>query len=145
VFLRLDTLEQPILAAYGPDIGDVGYRAAQAVARDNLLMGRGVVADCVNDLKITRDAWRDTALDVGATPVEIEIRCSDANEHRRRVETRDCGITGFSPPSWEKICAQRPDPWDREHLVVETAGRSVGESFAELLERLALVASVDRR
>ena len=32
VWLRIDTLETPIMAAYGDDIADVGYRAAYGVA-----------------------------------------------------------------------------------------------------------------
>ena len=49
VWLRIDTLETPIMAAYGDDIADVGYRAAYGVAEDNLRLGHIVIADCVND------------------------------------------------------------------------------------------------
>ena len=62
VYLRIDTIEQPIMAAYGNDIADTGYRVAHGVARDNLLLGRDVVADCVNPLNIAREAWRDVGL-----------------------------------------------------------------------------------
>ena len=55
---------------------------------------------------------------------------------RRRVETRDCDIADFMPPSWEEICTRRVAPWERERLDVETAGWSVEEGLAELLARL---------
>ena len=55
VWLRIDTLETPIMAAYGEDIADVGYRAAYGVAEDNLRLGHVVIADCVNDVEIARE------------------------------------------------------------------------------------------
>ena len=58
VYVRIDTIEQPVMAASSNDIADTGYRVAHGVARDNLLLGRDVVADCVNPLNVTRDAWR---------------------------------------------------------------------------------------
>ena len=53
-YLRLDSLEPPIVAALGEDTADVGYRAAHGIARDNLRLGHDVVADCVNDVNVTR-------------------------------------------------------------------------------------------
>ncbi len=110
VYLRIDTIEQPIIAAYGNDIADTGYRVAYGVARDNLLLGRDVVADCVNPLNITRDAWRDVGLSAGVPVAEIEVLCSAPAEHRRRVETRTPDIPGFALPTWDQVCqpADRP-------------------------------------
>lgn len=136
VYLRLDTLEQPIRAAYGDDIADIGYRAAYGVARDNLLLGRFVVADCVNDVNVTRDAWRDVALGAGARAIEIEILCSNLDEHRFRVETRVSDVPGLRPPTWEQIRARRSEPWSRDRIALDTAGGSIDDSFAELLAHL---------
>jgi len=136
VYLRLDSLEPPIAAVLGDDTADIGYRAAHGIARDNLRLGHHVVADCVNDVNVTRDAWRDVAQGVGAAAVEIEILCSDPDEHRRRVETRTIDVPGLRAPTWEKICAMRSDPWPRDRLGIDTAGRSVDDCFSELLSRL---------
>jgi predicted kinase len=87
VWLCIDTLETPIMAAYGDDIADVGYRAAYGVAEDNLRLGHIVIADCVNDITITRDAWRAVAERAGTPAFDLEVLCSDQDEHRRRVET----------------------------------------------------------
>src|SRR5580692_4332299 len=88
--LRIDSIEQAIR---GSAIGnqpmvDVGYRVAYAVAEDNLRIGRVVIADSVNPLRLTRDAWVNVAKRAGVRAVEIEVRCSVPEEHRRRVEAR---------------------------------------------------------
>ncbi len=92
--------------------------AGTGVARDNLRLGHVVVADCVNDVNITRDAWRNVALGVEAPVVEIEIVCSD--------------VPGLRLPSWEEICNRRSEPWRREHVVIDTANRAVEDCLAEL-------------
>ena len=50
VWLRIDSLEQAIRESgvVDGDLNDVGYRAAYAVAEDNLRLGRTVIADSVN-------------------------------------------------------------------------------------------------
>jgi predicted kinase len=88
VYLRIDTMDQPIMETYGDDIADVSYRVAYGVARDNLRLGHVVIADCVNDVNITRDAWRNVALGIEVTVVEVEVVCSDMTEQRRRIEQR---------------------------------------------------------
>jgi len=59
LYLRIDSIEQAIRASWSLDraIDDAGYRVAYIVAEDQLRMGRTVVADCVNPVQITRDAW----------------------------------------------------------------------------------------
>jgi len=132
VYLRIDTMDQPLMAVYGADIADVSYQVAYGVAHDNLLLGYKVVADCVNNVNITRDAWRDVGLRAGVLTVEIEIICSDVAEHRRRVETRENDIPGLTLPTWEKVCSRWTEPWPREHIVIDTAGRTVEDGLAEL-------------
>ncbi|MBY6241384.1 AAA family ATPase [Methylosinus sp. Sm6] len=136
VYLRIDTLDATIHAAFGGDTEDLSYRIAYGVAADNLALGRRVVADCVNDVNVTRDAWRDVALRTAARVAEVEIVCSDAQEHRRRVDERIADIAGLVLPSWEKIAAQRPDPWLRDPIVIDTAGRSAEDCLLELMARL---------
>jgi predicted kinase len=53
VHIRIDSIEQALRDA-GVTVLDHGYRAAYAVAADNLRLGRTVVADCVNPWPLTR-------------------------------------------------------------------------------------------
>jgi predicted kinase len=86
---------------------------ANALAADNLMHGRTVVADCVNPVLASRKGWRETALRCSAHLVEIEIICSDLAEHRRRAESRIADIEGLVQPSWDQIMSKTYEPWDR--------------------------------
>jgi predicted kinase len=136
IWLRIDTISQPIMAVHGDDIADLSYKVAHGVARDNLKLGRTVVADCVNDVAVTRDPWRAVATDLGIAPLEIEVVCSDAREHRRRVEDRVVDVPGLKLPIWAEISAIRPEPWNREHVEIDTAGREVEDCVAQVLASL---------
>jgi predicted kinase len=138
IWLRADSIEQAIKdSGFVPgDMGDAGYRAAQAVALDNLRLGRDVVADCVNDWKIARDGWQAVAIRAGVEIVWVEIVCSDAVEHRRRVETRISQVPGLELPDWQAVTSREYHAWDRERLTVDTAGRNVSEAVDILLASL---------
>src|SRR5947209_3676725 len=83
VYVRIDSIEQAIrVGILDKPIDDVGYRVAYVLAEDNLRMGRTVVADCVNPVRVTRDAWISVANRAQATTIEIEIVCSDSQQHR---------------------------------------------------------------
>jgi predicted kinase len=139
VFLRIDTVEQTLRQSqtFAGSMDDTGYRVAYAVASDNLRLGRTVVADSVNPLQITRNAWRASAAAVGARAVEVEVVCSNAAEHRRRVEFRLTDIPGLSLPSWQEVCDREYDPWDRSHIVVDTSDRSVEQALTALRSMLS--------
>ena len=72
--------------------------------------------------------------------VEIEIICSDTGEHRRRVETRSLDLPGLAPPTWAEIEAEFAaggyEPWDRERIVVDTAGSTVADNVRSLRAQL---------
>ena len=143
VHLRIDSIEQAIRAGAPPDreIDDIGYRIARAVAADNLRLGRTVIADAVNPVGASRAAWRTLVHSVPAAAFEIEVVCSDPEEHRRRVETRASDIAGLSLPTWAEICAEVRsggyEPWDRERLVVDTFRRSVDDNVDVIAAALA--------
>ncbi|VVJ18747.1 Uncharacterised protein [Amycolatopsis camponoti] len=131
-FLRVDTIEHAIVRStpLAHPLGPAGYVVAQGVAGDLLRTGVSVVAECVNPLALTRDAWRDTGFAAGARVLEAEIVCSDPAEHRRRAESRDTGIPGHVPPTWAAITAREYEPWTRDRLVVDTARLPVDEAVA---------------
>jgi predicted kinase len=139
VWLRIDSMDQAIWASgtAPKDLQDWSYRAAQAAAEDNLRLGLDVVADAVNDWQVVRDAWRDVAARAGAEIAEVEVICSDAAEHRRRVETRVSDIPGLVLPTWSEVAGRNYAPWDRDHIVIDTAGRSVEASVNEALAALS--------
>lgn len=124
VWLRVDTIETAIADEATP-ITDEGYRAAQAVAIDNLRLGLDVIGDSVNPWMETRDAWRDAGLAAGAEVLEVEVVCTDPAEHRRRVETRVVDVAGLTPPTWDEVAGRDYRPWTRDRLVIDTAGRTV--------------------
>ncbi len=134
-YLRVDTIEQAIVRTtpLAQPLGPVGYVVAQEVAADLLRTGVSVIAECVNPLAVTRDAWRDTGRGRGAHVLEAEIVCSDPAEHRRRAETRDTGIPGLVPPTWAEITGREYEPWTRDRLVVDTARRSVDDAVAVIV------------
>jgi hypothetical protein len=57
--------------------------------------------------------------------VEIETICSDVQEHRRRIETRPHDLPGLVLPTWQEVLDRDYRGWDREHLTIDTAGRSI--------------------
>jgi predicted kinase len=122
VYLRIDTLEQAYASVSGGrDIGPAGYLAAYAVAKENLSLGLTVVADSVNRLQLTRDAWRRVAIEAGVRIFDVELICSDITMHRSRAEGRLADIRGQKLPTWKSVLERQYDPWETEHLVVDTA------------------------
>src|SRR5215470_905295 len=122
LWLRIDSIEQAILASriVDGDLKDAGYRAAYAVAEDNLRLGRTVIGDSVNPWMLTRNAWRDAGLRAGVRVMEIETICSDAQEHRKRIETRANEVPGLALPTWQEVIDRDYHGWDREPLVIDT-------------------------
>jgi predicted kinase len=134
VHLRIDTIEQAIRTATmtADDPGAAGYVVAYAVAEDNLRLGRIVVADGVNALANTRAAWRAVAQRAGVTHFEVELICSDAIEHRRRVESRLPDIAGHKLPTWDEVREREYESWTGDHVVVDTAQRTLDQSVSEV-------------
>jgi predicted kinase len=138
-FVRVDRIEQAIIDSAGPGqplrqpLGPVGYTVAYGVAAEQLGHGVSVVAECVNPLGVTRDAWRDIAADCGARLVEVELVCTDQAAHRERAQTREVDIRGLRLPDWEQITSREYEPWDRGHLVIDTATRTPAEAVATIL------------
>ncbi|HTT19710.1 MAG TPA: AAA family ATPase [Candidatus Sulfotelmatobacter sp.] len=122
-YLRIDSIEQALRdsGALVQPMNEAGYGVAYALAEENLRLGRTVVADCVNPISITRNAWREVAARTEARILEIEVRCSDGAEHRRRVESRTVDVPGLVVPTWEEVLAREYHPWDRERLQVDSA------------------------
>jgi len=132
-YVRIDTVEQALRELCSVDVQAEGYQLAYRVAADNLRLGISVVSDSCNPIELTRREWERTATDAGAEYVNIEIRCSDRQEHRRRVETRRRTVPGLRLPTWQEVVERQYDHWTADRVILETFGRSPDECVDELL------------
>jgi predicted kinase len=137
VHLRIDSIEQTLRTA-GWHVEGEGYAVAYAIAEDNLRVGRGVVADCVNPWPLTRAAWRAVAARAGVPELDVELVCSDTAEHRRRVESRSSDIAGHRLPEWTDVMSHDYIKWEGERLIIDTARSSVAESVTKIAAAVAL-------
>ena len=137
VYVRADTIEQAMRDCM-PDyeVTIEGYEIAYAVAAENLALGLRVVADSVNPLNITRDAWRNTAISQGKEFMDIEVICSDATEHR--VEQRVSDIPGLKLPTWDETVSRQYEPWTMKRLIIDTA-MSDTHLLSDKIESIALM------
>ncbi len=132
VYLRIDSIEQS-LKNNGLEIAEgQGYEIAYKIALDNLKLGLSVVADSVNPLPITREAWRNVANKADSPYCEIEIICSDKEEHKRRVESRISDVEGLQLPTWKDVINRDYKTWTRQRIIIDTANKSITESQNEL-------------
>ena len=140
-YLRVDTIEAALLE-HGLTATVEGYAVCYALALDNLRLGHAVVVDVVNPLAVTREMWAGVAQEADVRLVDIEVICSDAAQHRQRVEARRDDpanrVGEWIPPTWEAVHASAQDfePWSTPRVVVDTAGRSEAQAFAALLKSL---------
>ena len=144
IHLRVDSVETALknsaLEINYPE--DAGYLALAAIAKDNLSMGHDVVADTVNPLEVTRNLWRETAETCRASILEVEVICSDAGLHKRRVEERVSDIEGHTVPTWDDVQGRVFEEWSTKRLVVDTAAQSHSECLAGL-SKIALSRRVE--
>ena len=131
VYLRIDTIEQALKSAGAKRIGPAGYAVANALAEANLLLGHSIVADCVNPVRDSREGWSKVAAQASTKLVDIHLVCSDAAEHRRRIEERLPDIPGHVLPTWETVIQNQFEMRDDDHLLLDTARMSP----ADLVDR----------
>lgn len=138
LYLRVDTIEQALKNSTGQKVGPEGYEIAYALAAENLSLGADVVADSVNPLAVTRAAWRQAAVSSKCTFTELEIICSDTEEHRHRIETRKATVKGLKLPTWQQVVAREYDKWNGNLVVIDTAGETTEQSIRKMLDVLGL-------
>ncbi|MEQ9116032.1 MAG: AAA family ATPase [Rickettsiales bacterium] len=137
VHIRIDSIENAITkSSLNVDEAiDSGYLVGYALAEDNLKLGMTVVADSVNPIEITRNDWLAVAKRAGSKALQIEIICSDKNQHRNRVETRKSDIKELKLPDWQKVEARDYQPWNDTDLVIDSS-KPVAESVEKVLEKI---------
>lgn len=62
--------------------------------------------------------------------------CTDREEHRRRVETRTSEVPGLVLPDWQATIGRDYHSWDRDHVTIDTACRSVAACIELVLAAL---------
>jgi predicted kinase len=122
-YLRVDRIEQAVVdtGALRHPVGALGYAVAYALAEEQLWLDLDVVVECVNPIRLTRDTWRETAARAAARLVEVEMVCSDVDEHLRRVETRVSDVQRLVKPRWEQVVDREYEPWTRSRVVIDTS------------------------
>lgn len=135
VYLRIDTIEHAIKKA-NQAVEAAGYFAAYAVALDNLKLNHIVIADSVNPLTITRDAYRNLAKNNGFAYFEIEIICSNLAIHQDRVQNRVSTIDDFKLPTWEAVLQHEYEPWTTDRLVIDTADSPIEWSVQRIIQSM---------
>ena len=136
VYLRVDTIEKGLIDLCNYQVEGEGYRLSYRVASDNLELGNIVVSDSRNPISLTRREWQEVASSKGIPYTNIEVICSDAGEHRNRVESRVTDIEGLILPSWQDVVDREYDQWETERVEVDTASRTPEESVIDLLGKL---------
>jgi len=138
--LRIDTIEQALreTGQLPADMGPAGYMVAYAQAREWLAQGNTVIADSVNPIEETRQAWRAVARAACCPCIQVEVVCTDPAEHQRRVETRTSDIAGLRLPTWQQVVERHYEPWRGAHARIDTAARTEAETLAQALEQLTL-------
>jgi predicted kinase len=137
-YVRVDTIEQALVASgeASPPINVAGYAVAYGIAADCLRSGAIVVADSVNPLAVTREAWLDVARRADHAAIEIGVICSDPTEHRRRVESRAADIPGHVQPTWQEVLDREFEPWGARVVVIDTAQLSVAAAVRRIVDAL---------
>lgn len=135
-YLRIDTIEQALRDLCDVDVEAQGYQLAYRIAKDNLELGLSVIADSCNCIHLTRHAWQQVAESAGVEYRNIEVICSNADEHRRRIEHRKSSIKNHRLPDWESVLNREYDAWKGDRILIDTADSQPQESVAQLVRAL---------
>ena len=137
-YLRIDTVEQAIRDLCEFNVQGEGYRLSYRVAADNLKLGMNVISDSCNPWYLTRKEWQDVAIQNDADFVNIEVCCSNLEEHKQRAESRISEVCELKLPSWKDIQNREFHNWTDQVISIDTANKTIEESFAELINQITL-------
>jgi len=146
VHIRIDVIETALETSGAVSLEEhpsLGYRIGYTQAIEHLRSGFSVIADTVNPIAITRDAWHWVASEAQAPVVDIEVVCSDPVEHRRRVEERIADIPGHIEPTWDEVITREYEPFEVSETAfrVDTAAGTEA-AVAEALVRIRAAADI---
>ena len=138
-YIRIDTIEQALResSTIMYNVTTEGYAVAYRLAEDNLRVGGAVIADSVNPLTVTRNAWIAVAERTKVPVVEVEVICSDAEQHRHRIELRTSDIPGLVLPTWHAVQHRDYEPWNRPRVILDTASQTITASVDQLVDMMS--------
>lgn len=113
-----------------------GYRLAYKIVSDNLKVGNNVIADSCNPINLTRIEWQEVAKDSNSRFINIEVICSNKDEHKKRIETRIYEIKNLIYPTWEDINNREYHSWETNRIIIDTSNKSIEQSFSELSTKI---------
>lgn len=132
LWVRIDDIETALANCdmETDDLADAGYAAAQAIAASALTQGFDVIADCVNPIVLTREAW--CQIGQGHDVLKVQIICSDIPVHRDRVEARHKAQPEC--PDWVKVENRGYEIWTDADLTVDTAATDPQTCVAQIAQ-----------
>ncbi|WP_424971552.1 AAA family ATPase [Dinoroseobacter sp. S76] len=127
LWLRVDRVEQAKREPHmkTEDLADGGYAAPRAVPPAVLEQGSDVIADRVNPIPLTQEAWRAAMLEEGGRHLDVALTCSNTKEHRRRVETCKAEVPKPGLPDWQAVLTRTYEPLTAADLSLDAAARPV--------------------
>lgn len=136
VYLRIDTIEQGLKDLCRISVEGEDYRLAYRMASDNLQLNSNVVADSCNPIELTRREWEEVAAKSGCRFLNIEIVCSDKSEHKQRAMQRISEVTNMKIPIWDDIEKREYHEWRKDHIIIDTAGKTIEQCKTELKTKI---------
>lgn len=133
-YIRIDSIEEAILKFNKLQVPE-GYEAAYAIVTDNLENGISVVVDSVNSIEITRSAWRNIAESRDIEFKEIQITCSNKEEHKKRLIERLANSKSIRKLSWKDVENREFENWNSEFLF-DTAFEGVDQIKDRFLTKI---------
>ena len=130
VYLRIDTIEGFMTGTCKIDVGMKDYELSQVIAFDNLELGNIVVSDGCNYSKNTRNGWEKIADEAKCKCINIEVKCSDNDERRRRLSERHYDL---SPETIDDIMKEHFEEWDKEHTIIDTISSSTDRCVDDIM------------
>lgn len=127
-YVQIDAIEQGLRDVCHMEVVAEGYELAYRIAAENLRLGLSTVVDSCNPIDMTRMTWEKVARINLAELVNIEVICSDKDEHKRRIEGRGTYIPNLRLPTWEDVETRLYHPWTGERIVIDTARKTLAES-----------------
>jgi predicted kinase len=120
VHLSIDAIEDALVGAgleRSWTTGVAAYEAVRAAAEQNLVLGRSVVVDAVNDREVARETWRRAASATGAGLTFVLLTLDDLVEHRQRLEGRHRDLANIDEPTWSEVRRRATafEPWAGAH------------------------------
>ncbi len=138
--ISVDPIEAAMLRSGIPQSFETGlaaYNVGAAIAEHQLRLGLTVIADAANYVEVGRSIWRQAAANGQSPWRAIEVLCSDEQEHRRRLESRQRDLDPYPELTWDEVVRRRAEtePWVGDHLVLDSV-RTVDDNVALALDHL---------